>query len=98
VARRPSVLIWSGVPACHGGWHTRLTADRASAHRRRRREACFASCSALLIYFSPAPVALRPTRGDWQNFKREVQPYAAVFLHGPQPHILRIGAIMRQTA
>ncbi|MCG3180118.1 MAG: hypothetical protein BIFFINMI_02473 [Phycisphaerae bacterium] len=37
-------------------------------------------------------------RGDWPNFKREVQPYAAVFLHGPQPHILRIGAIMRQTA
>ena len=37
-------------------------------------------------------------RGDWRNFKREVQLYAAVFLHGPQPHILRIGAIMRQTA
>jgi hypothetical protein len=30
-------------------------------------------------------------RGDWQNFKREVQPYAAAFLHGPKPHILRIG-------
>jgi len=37
-------------------------------------------------------------RGDWQNFEREVQPYAAVFLHGPQPHILRIGQLMRQTA
>ena len=53
---------------------------------------------ALLFYCSPALVGLRPTRGDWQNFKREVQPYAAVFLHGTQPHILRIRSIMAEVA
>jgi hypothetical protein len=41
---------------------------------------------------------LKNGRGDWQNLEREVQPYAAVFLRGPEPHILRIGEIMRQTA
>jgi len=34
-------------------------------------------------------------RGDWPNFKREVQPYAAVSLHGPEPHILRTAGIVQ---
>jgi len=38
------------------------------------------------------------TRGDWQNLEREVQPYTAAFLHGPELHIRRIGEIMQQTA
>jgi len=46
----------------------------------------------------PNPTAVSSSRGDWQNFKREVQPYAAVFLHGPQPHILRIRSIMAEVA
>jgi len=37
-------------------------------------------------------------RGDWQNLEREVQPYTAAFLHGPELHIRRIGEIMQQTA
>lgn len=42
--------------------------------------------------------SLNPTRGDWQNLEREVQPYTAAFLHGPELHIRRIGEIMQQTA
>lgn len=38
------------------------------------------------------------SRGDWQNLEREVQPYTAAFLHGPELHIRRIGEIMQQTA
>jgi len=56
--------------------------------------------------FSPFPPfscsilsASRPkNRGDWQNLEREVQPYTAAFLHGPELHIRRIGEIMQQTA
>jgi hypothetical protein len=41
---------------------------------------------------------VRTSRGDWRNLEREIQPYAAVFLHGPQPHILRIRSIMAKVA
>jgi len=70
------------------------------------RDCIEARCVALilstdpLIYCSPALFwrQSRQNRGDWQNLEREVQPYTAAFLHGPELHIRRIGEIMQQTA
>lgn len=37
-------------------------------------------------------------RGDWQNLEREIQPYVLVFVNGPDPVLLRIAGMLRQSA
>jgi len=37
-------------------------------------------------------------RGDWQNLERDIQPYVLVFVNGPDPVLLRIAGMLRQSA
>jgi hypothetical protein len=72
----------------------RLALRGAPLREGSYRRACIAS-----LAFPPSLrdglAGLRPTRGDWQKLEpaATVQPFVVVFMHGPDPHLTRIGGI-----